>query len=167
MSALSSITDVARVRSLGGLSDNEDTGAPNAAQIEAAIAVGQLKLRDAVGRESYDATRDFTPEALAVAENKKKRLAYSAAEAYFALSALPLIVKYAQIGQTGLANVTTVGGQATTSFANAKESKATGDPFEALAYAAIADYRIYDPEADADDDTGFESEDGEVSLIAM
>jgi len=175
MPALSSITDVAQVRTAGGLSSDESTGSATAAMVEAAIAIGQRKLKKAVGSDVYVAVRDFSTDDLTVPANADKQDAFAIGEAYFALAALPQIAKLQQIGQNGIPTQAAVG-QGTIQFAMQAEADASAKVWTQLAYEAIADYLIRTETTDDTndlscmenpDDTGVESEDGEFSFLAI
>jgi hypothetical protein len=174
-STLNAITDVAQVRSAGGLSSDESTGAPTANQIEAAIMAGQMKLKKAVGSDVYVTVRDFSDDDLETPANQIQQDAFALGEAYFSIAALPFVAKNQQIGQSGMPTQSVVG-QGTITYATAQESTDSVAIWIQLAYEAIADYLIR-PDTTLEttelqymknpDDTGVESEDGEFSFIAI
>jgi hypothetical protein len=160
---LSSITDVAAVRTRGALGSGDEAGGATTAQIEAAIALASDEIAELVTPAAYKATRDYGEDATDV--QKVQQEAFELAESYLTLAWLPQVLQNQRLAATGIQSSVTMG-QTTVQLASSQDAKDMSDGWRNLALRKLAPYIPNAVEEDDDDeDTGVESD--TFSMIAI
>lgn len=161
---LSSITDVAAVRTRGALGSGESAGGATTPQIDAAIELAQDEIVGLITLATYNATRDYDDSATDAQQQQQSDI--EKVECWLALAYLPQVLIGQRLGPNGIVSSVTVG-TTTTQQATSQDAKDIAEGWRALAMRKIAPYIPVpdEPLDDPESDTGFE--DDTFSFIAI
>jgi hypothetical protein len=153
------------VRNAGGLTKESEGGATDS-QIISSLFTAQQHLIGLVSKADYIRISAYTESS--GEEEIQERNAYKDAEARFAMSFLPFILSSAQLQSTGFKTDAAIG-ETKTHFGNEDDIMPLSEFWAEKAMLFIAPYlndtTYYDEETD--DLYGFESDDGDFTMLSI
>ena len=162
---INTIANAADVRNAGGLVKESEGGATDS-QIHSALFTAQQHIISLVSKADYLRVLAYTESS--GDEEIQERNAYKDAESRFAMSFLPFILSSAQLQSTGFKTDAAIG-ETKTHFGNEDDMIPLSEFWaeKAMLFIApyLADAQYYNE--DEDDLFGFESDDGDFTMLCI